>query len=133
MGLVVVAAPLVLALAAVLVAVTVALAGVLPALEPGLPILALVVGPLAVASPCRCGCRLGRKKEGYGRFTNLGIGMVGAVIGGFLFELLNINLGLEEVKVTLQDLISALIGSAIFLGVLWGIRKKWGKKNGGIE
>jgi hypothetical protein len=36
------------------------------------------------------------KKEGLGRWTNLLVGIVGAVLGGEVFELLRIDLGLAE-------------------------------------
>jgi uncharacterized membrane protein YeaQ/YmgE (transglycosylase-associated protein family) len=41
-------------------------------------------------------------REGFGRWMNLGVGMLGAVVGGFLFGLLNINLGLGEIKSLLR-------------------------------
>jgi len=44
------------------------------------------------------------KKEGLGPWTNLGVGMVGALIGGFVFNVFHINLGLGEIKVTFEDL-----------------------------
>ena len=75
----------------------------------------LIVGGLA-------GTLAGRlvtfKKEGLGRWTNLGVGLVGALIGGGLFKLFHIDLGLGEIKVTFEDLIAALAGSLLFV-VLW--------------
>jgi uncharacterized membrane protein YeaQ/YmgE (transglycosylase-associated protein family) len=62
-------------------------------------------------------------KEGLGWWTNLGIGMVGAVVGGFLFGLLGIDLGLGELKVSFEDLISAFVGSLICVFGWWLIRK----------
>lgn len=80
----------------------------------------LIVGALA-------GTLVGRlvtfKKEGLGLWTNLGVGMVGALIGGLLFKLFNIDLGLGEIKVTFEDLIAAVIGSMLFVGVWWAINK----------
>ena len=38
------------------------------------------------------------KKEGLGRWANLLVGMAGAVIGGELFRLFRIDLGLGELK-----------------------------------
>ena len=35
-----------------------------------------------------------RRKEGFGRLWNLVIGLIGALIGGLLFKVLGINLGL---------------------------------------
>ncbi len=55
------------------------------------------------------------KKEGLGRWTNFVIGMIGAVIGGELFRLFRINLGLGELKVTFEDLIAAFLGSLLVI------------------
>jgi uncharacterized membrane protein YeaQ/YmgE (transglycosylase-associated protein family) len=57
------------------------------------------------------------KKEGLGRWTNLLIGMVGAVIGGELFKLLRIDFRLGELKVTFEDLIAAFLGSLLVIFV----------------
>ena len=71
-----------------------------------------------------------RKKKGFGTLTNLGIGLAGAVIGGVIFNVFNINLGLDQIQVSAQDLISALLGSFLFLAIVWTIRKvKQKKKN----
>lgn len=40
------------------------------------------------------------KKEGLGRWTNLLVGIVGAVLGGEVFQVLRIDLGLGALKVT---------------------------------
>ncbi len=66
-----------------------------------------------------------RTKEGFGLFTNLGIGLVGALIGGFIFKALHINLKLGKISVSLEDLLSAFIGSLIFLGVVWFFKRRW--------
>jgi len=68
-------------------------------------------------------------KEGFGKWMNLGIGMLGAVVGGFLFGLLNINLGLGEIKITFEDLISAFAGSLLCIVAWWLIRKSTRQKN----
>jgi len=83
----------------------------------------LIVGALA-------GTLTGRlvtlNKEGFGRWTNLAIGMAGALIGGYLFGLLGIDLGLGELKITFEDLISAFVGSLLCVGAWTAIR--WGLK-----
>ena len=68
-----------------------------------------------------------RKKGGFGRYGNLGIGLVGALIGGFLFNLLRIDLGLQNVTISLQDIVSAFVGSLLFLVALFYVRS-WYKK-----
>jgi len=84
----------------------------------------LIVGSLAGSVT---GALVKRKKEGYGRLRNMTIGMVGAVIGGGLFSLFKIDLGLGDWKVTGQDLVSALIGSFLLLIVIWLIGKRRAK------
>jgi uncharacterized membrane protein YeaQ/YmgE (transglycosylase-associated protein family) len=80
----------------------------------------LIVGGLA-------GTLTGRlvtfKKEGLGRWTNLGVGMVGALIGGLLFKVFHIDLGLGDLKVTFEDLIAAFAGSLLFVAVWWLVSK----------
>lgn len=65
-----------------------------------------------------------RTKQGFGRFTNLGIGLVGALIGGVLFRLLRIDLGLGVISVSLEDIVAAFVGSIVFLILLRWIRKR---------
>ncbi len=80
----------------------------------------LIVGALA-------GTLIGRvakgSKAGYGIWKNLGIGLVGAIIGGFFFRLLNIN-WLKEISISANDVLAALVGALVFLGILAVIRKK---------
>lgn len=59
------------------------------------------------------------QREGFGWWTNLGIGLVGALVGGALFRLFGIFPGLESISISLRDVVSAVIGSMLFLGGLW--------------
>jgi len=81
----------------------------------------LIIGALA-------GTLAGRlvtfSKQGLGFWTNLGLGMLGAVVGGGLFWLLGIDLGLGEIKITFDDLISAFVGSLLCVVAWWLIRKR---------
>jgi uncharacterized membrane protein YeaQ/YmgE (transglycosylase-associated protein family) len=83
----------------------------------------LVIGGLA-------GTLAGRlvtlKKEGLGRWTNLGVGMAGALIGGLVLRIFRINLGLGEIKI--EDLIAAFFGSLAFVAIWWLVAKFRGKK-----
>jgi uncharacterized membrane protein YeaQ/YmgE (transglycosylase-associated protein family) len=84
----------------------------------------LVVGALA-------GNLVGRlvtlKKEGLGRWTNLGVGMAGALIGGLFIHMFNIKWDLGEIR--FDDLIAAFVGSLAFVAVWWLIAKfRVGKK-----
>lgn len=64
------------------------------------------------------GMLLKRSKSGFGRRGNLVIGLFGALIGGALFELFDVDLGLGEVSVSLEDLVAAFVGALIFLIVV---------------
>jgi uncharacterized membrane protein YeaQ/YmgE (transglycosylase-associated protein family) len=85
----------------------------------------LIVGALA-------GTLAGRlvtmKKEGLGRWTNVGVGLVGALIGGGLFKVFHIDLGLGEIKITFEDLIAAFAGSLLFIVVWWLVARRLGKQ-----
>ena len=85
----------------------------------------LIVGGLA-------GTLAGRlvtfQKKGLGFWANLGIGMVGALIGGFIFHVFDIGHVLAEIKITLRDLIAAFLGSLLFVVIWWLIRKFRSKK-----
>ena len=80
----------------------------------------LIVGALA-------GTVVGRvakgSKTGYGIWKNLGIGLVGGAIGGVLFSIFGIRF-LEDVSISANDILAALVGALIFLAVLAIVRKK---------
>lgn len=80
----------------------------------------LIVGALAGSVT---GMIVKREKRGFGHFINLGIGLVGALIGGLLFKVLRVDLGLDRLAIRVEDLIAAIIGSLIFLFVLWLIHQ----------
>ncbi|MBN1283818.1 MAG: GlsB/YeaQ/YmgE family stress response membrane protein [Anaerolineae bacterium] len=75
----------------------------------------LIVGALAGSL---AGMIVTRRRKGYGPLTNIVLGLIGAVIGGFLFKLLNINLGLGEIAISFDDLVAAFVGSLILLGIV---------------
>lgn len=68
------------------------------------------------------------KKEGLGRWTNIGVGLAGALIGGGVFRVFHIDLGLGDIKVTFEDLIAAFSGSLLFVVAWWVIRMFTAKK-----
>ena len=81
----------------------------------------IIIGMLAGSLT---GLAVKRNKKGFGWYINLGIGMAGALIGGFLFEILKIDLGLANISVSLQDVVAAFVGSLIFLaGLFFG--RQW--------
>ncbi len=87
----------------------------------------LVVGALACSVT---GMLVKRQREGFGRLGNLGVGLSGALIGGLLFNLFRIDLGLAEVSISLEDLIAALVGSLLFLGAVRLIRRTKERRSG---
>jgi uncharacterized membrane protein YeaQ/YmgE (transglycosylase-associated protein family) len=62
------------------------------------------------------------KWAGLGRWSSLGVGLVGALIGGLIFSLFGIWPGLDAIAISLRDIIAAFVGSLIFLLVLWIVR-----------
>ncbi len=72
----------------------------------------LIIGMIA-------GWLSGTLVTGFGRWTNLGVGLVGAIIGGLIFSLFGIWPGLDAISVSLRDIVAAFIGSLIFLLLLW--------------
>ncbi|GAB5492436.1 MAG: GlsB/YeaQ/YmgE family stress response membrane protein [Phototrophicaceae bacterium] len=79
----------------------------------------VIIGGLAGAI---AGMIVKRRKSGFGVISNILIGLVGAFIGGILFDLLDINIA-GDIAFTANDLISAIVGSMILLAVLYLIRR----------
>ena len=65
-----------------------------------------------------------RQRAGYGRWTNLLIGMLGAVIGGWLFALLGIDFGIGQITVSVTDLIAAFVGSLLCIAAWAAWRRR---------
>lgn len=80
-------------------------------------VIGLLAGSLA-------GLVVTRRKAGFGRLANLGIGMAGALIGGVLFNILKIDLGLANIVISAEDLVSAFLGSLVFLGLVM-LTRRW--------
>jgi len=89
----------------------------------------LIVGGLAGTFT---GMLVKRDKVGFGRLKNFGVGLAGALLGGLVFAIFNIDLGLRDIAISLQDLVSAFLGSLVFLAIL-AIVKYVRKKKGGAE
>jgi uncharacterized membrane protein YeaQ/YmgE (transglycosylase-associated protein family) len=80
----------------------------------------LIVGALAGSLAGRIATL---SKEGYGTWINIGVGMVGALLGGFLFKLFKIDLGLGDLNVSFQDLVAAFVGSLLCILLGWMARR----------
>jgi uncharacterized membrane protein YeaQ/YmgE (transglycosylase-associated protein family) len=59
------------------------------------------------------------ERKGFGLLRNLAVGLVGALIGGFIFRMLGLLPGLDKYAISLRDVVAALVGSLIVLGGLW--------------
>jgi uncharacterized membrane protein YeaQ/YmgE (transglycosylase-associated protein family) len=87
----------------------------------------LIVGALAGSL---AGMVVKGHKAGFGRLLNLAIGLIGALIGGALFKVLHIDLGIVgSITVTSEEVVVSFIGALIFLAVVWFIRKLMSAKN----
>ncbi|GAB4513744.1 MAG: hypothetical protein OHK0046_14830 [Anaerolineae bacterium] len=58
-----------------------------------------------------------RRKRGFGTVGNITLGLVGAVVGGLLFNLFDITIG-SDLRVTATDLIAAFVGSLLVVALL---------------
>ena len=80
----------------------------------------MIIGALAGTLAARL---IHNRRRGYGALGNTLIGMVGAVIGGFLFDLLDLEPWFPEIVITLDDVIVAFIGSLLLLALVSFIRR----------
>ena len=58
-------------------------------------------------------------KSGFGFWKNTLLGCTGAIVGGFLFTILGVDFGLSDLTISFNDIVSALIGTLLVLGILW--------------
>ena len=79
----------------------------------------LIIGGLAGAI---AGMIFRGRRRGFGLISNIVIGLIGAVIGGVLFDVLNINIA-GDINFSANDLIAAIVGSLILLVILWIVRR----------
>ena len=70
------------------------------------------------------GAVMTRRRGGFGVVMNLAVGLAGAAIGGLLFGLLGIDLGLGSVAVSFDDLVAAVCGAVVFLIMLRWVRRR---------
>ena len=60
-----------------------------------------------------------RERKGFGFLRNLGLGLVGALVGGLLFRLLGLFPNLDKITVSLRDAVAAVVGSLLVLAAVW--------------
>ena len=75
----------------------------------------IIVGMLAGTL---AGLIVKRRKAGFGHLENLGLGLVGALIGGYLFDLFRIAPALDNISISLRDIVAAFVGALLFLVLL---------------
>ena len=63
------------------------------------------------------------ERGGFGLFRNLGLGLVGALVGGLFFRVFGIWPGLDKIAISLRDVMAAFAGSLVVLAALWIWRK----------
>jgi uncharacterized membrane protein YeaQ/YmgE (transglycosylase-associated protein family) len=59
------------------------------------------------------------ERGGFGFPRNLGVGLVGALVGGFIFRLFGLLPDLDKIAISLRDVFAALAGSLFVLAALW--------------
>jgi uncharacterized membrane protein YeaQ/YmgE (transglycosylase-associated protein family) len=80
----------------------------------------LIIGALAGSL---AGMVVTGTRKGYGPATNILLGLIGAVIGGYVFDKLNVNLGLGSITVSIDEVAAAFVGSLILLALLSLLRR----------
>lgn len=79
----------------------------------------IIIGGLAGAI---AGMIVKGRRRGFGLLTNIMIGLIGAFIGGILFDALNINVA-GDIVFSANDLVAAIVGSLILLALLVVVRR----------
>lgn len=81
----------------------------------------LIVGAIAGGL---VGMLLTGRREGYGWLKNLGLGLLGGIVGGFIFiKLIKMDFGLD-IQVTLEEVVAAIFGTLIVWIVFKMLKKK---------
>jgi uncharacterized membrane protein YeaQ/YmgE (transglycosylase-associated protein family) len=68
-------------------------------------------------------------RQGFGLLRNLGLGLIGALIGGVVFRLFGLLSGLDRVSISLRDVVAAFVGSLVVLAALW-LWQRWKARAG---
>jgi uncharacterized membrane protein YeaQ/YmgE (transglycosylase-associated protein family) len=59
------------------------------------------------------------QRRGFGLGRNMAIGLVGAIVGGILFRLFRLFPGLDQLTISLRDVVAAFVGSLIVIAAYW--------------
>ena len=87
----------------------------------------LIIGALAGSL---AGALVRRRRRGYGLAVNLTIGLIGALLGGVIFRLLSINLGLGQMVLNASNFLRTdiVIMGIVVIGVvayLFDLLMRW--------
>lgn len=85
----------------------------------------MIIGILAGSM---AGMILARKREGFGKLANFGLGMLGAVVGDFIVLLFRIDFGLGQIVLRFENLVAAFITCLILFAGRYFYRKNKDKK-----
>ena len=58
-------------------------------------------------------------RTGFGHLRNLGLGLAGGLVGGFLFRLFEWLPALDRFSISVRDIVAAVAGSLVVLAALW--------------
>lgn len=67
-------------------------------------------------------------RVGFGRWTNLAVGLLGALIGGALFRLFGLWPQLDLITISLRDIVAAVIGSLIVV-LIWALYVQYSRRS----
>ena len=59
------------------------------------------------------------RRKGFGLLQNLGLGLIGAMLGGAVFRLFDLLPNLDAVSISLRDVVAACSGSLVTIAGLW--------------
>jgi uncharacterized membrane protein YeaQ/YmgE (transglycosylase-associated protein family) len=76
----------------------------------------IIVGLLAGSV---VGLMIKGERKGFGATRNLALGLVGALVGGFLFRLFGLFADFDKMSISLRDVIAAVVGSLLILAARW--------------
>lgn len=81
----------------------------------------LIIGALAGSL---AGMLFTGSRRGYGPAANILLGLIGAVVGGYVFEKLDVDLGLGQITISFDEVAAAFVGALILLATISFIQKR---------
>jgi len=91
-------------------------------IEPG-ELLAWLITGLLIGS--LVGTLATRREVGFGFAGNLGLGLVGAFLGGLICDKLGLELGLGELVLSYDNLLAAAVGAFVVVMVLFFVKTRY--------